>query len=153
MRTDIDPAVVAAFGSETRVRTLAVLANAHGPLTAYRIGLVGDVPFPKVYRELYRLEKAGVVGREGKAWTLLDSALASYLSRRVRIAWDVDMAREVADAEPRNARRRAEALRQAAHVPPPSGFVPRHPEEFRRSPLKDRRLREMGLPTSVHADE
>ncbi len=37
MMRRFDSALVAAFGSEIRVRTLAVLANASGPLAAYRI--------------------------------------------------------------------------------------------------------------------
>ena len=104
MTTKLDPAIVAAFGSATRVRTLAVLANSREPLTAYRIGVVGEVPFPKVYRELARLEKAWVVARRGRGWILLDAGLGDYLQRRVRMIWDEALVAEKARSAERTRR-------------------------------------------------
>ncbi|MGA7923687.1 MAG: helix-turn-helix domain-containing protein, partial [Thermoplasmata archaeon] len=65
MESEVDLTMVALFGSETRVRVLAVLAGAYGPLTAYRVGKTGGVSMPKAYREIGRLHKAGIVARKG----------------------------------------------------------------------------------------
>ncbi len=150
MKPEVDPRLVAAFGSETRVRTLAVLANAFRPLTAYRVGKVGGVPLPKVYREIERLAAAGLVERKGAGWVLVDPGIGALLRTRVRLSWAEDWSAE------REARRPAmaalhERLKGAARAEPPKGFVARRPEEHARSPYKDERLRKMGLPTSVHA--
>jgi hypothetical protein len=54
MEPDVDPKLVALFGSETRVRTLAVLAGAFRPLAAYRVAKVGGIPVQKAYEEVRR---------------------------------------------------------------------------------------------------
>ena len=90
----VDSALVAAFGSETRVRTLAVLANATRPLTAYRVALVGAIPVDKAYREVRRLAAARLVERRPDGWVLTDGDLRSLLRRRVRIRWDKEWDQE-----------------------------------------------------------
>jgi sugar-specific transcriptional regulator TrmB len=151
MATRIDPRLVALFGSETRVRTLAVLAGASRPMTAYRVGKVGGVPLPKAYEEVRRLAVTGLVVRRASGWVLADPDVRALLLKRVRIAWSEDWFAE----RRRRAREAAaifERLRQVPHRKPPRGWKPRNPRRFYRSPTKDRILREMGLRTSLHAD-
>jgi len=149
---EVDPGLVALFGSETRVRSLAVLASAHRPLTAYRIGKVGGVPLPKAYREIARLAKAGLVERKNTGWVLCDNDVRALLRRRVRISWADDWLTERARRLPEE-RALFERLRRTEHTPPPRGWRPRNPERFSRSPVKDEVLREMGLRSSSHADK
>lgn len=94
MLPKIDPLLVAAFGSETRVRTLAVLANATGPLTAYRVALVGGIPVDKAYREFRRLARAKLIDRRQNGWVLGDDDLRSMLRRRFRVRWDKEWDQE-----------------------------------------------------------
>jgi DNA-binding transcriptional ArsR family regulator len=150
MEHEIDARLVAAMGSETRVRVLAVLAGAFRPLTAYRIGKTGDIPLPKTYREIYRLEKAGIVARRSSGWVLLDDDLRAMLRKRIPIRWWEDWSSE------RSHRFAAQAslvkrLEKRGHPPPPRGWRPKDVRSFVRSPLKDRVLKEMGLRTSLHA--
>ncbi|MGI0133218.1 MAG: hypothetical protein ACREDK_09085 [Thermoplasmata archaeon] len=152
MEPEIHPNLVAVFGSETRVRVLAVLANAFRPLTAYRVAKVGGVSIPKAYRELERLEKAAVVVHRKNGFVLAETsrAVGDLIATKVRLSWDKDW-------EAEQIRERAEMeslLARLSRIPcrrPSKGFVPKHPELYRRSPTKDRILREMGLPTSIHA--
>jgi|SRR5208282_875702 len=140
MEFSVDPRLVAVFGSETRVRTLAVLASANGPMTAYRVGKVGEVSMPKVYREIYRLSEVGLVGRRGDGWILLDDDVGGLLRRRVRISWSEDwFAGEGGRA------RRAERVAAGSdgwfdisrYTPNPSVAV-RYAKEFQRPPEKGR---------------
>lgn len=146
--SEIDPSVVAAFGSETRVRALAVLASCPVPLTAYRIGKVGGIPFPKVYRELDRLAKKGLVTHSGRYWTLTDGALADYLRHRVPILWDEVLLSQVAQHHDRTDR----IYELAKHVARPKLVQSAAPKRYARPASKDRLLREMGLRPSVHAE-
>jgi hypothetical protein len=151
MDDDIDPRLIALFGSETRVRTLAVLAGAHRPMTAYRVGRVGEMPLPMAYREIDRLATAGLIGRSGRGWVLLDGDVRALLLKRVRVSWADDWfserARRVSAETPL-----LRQIRRAPIVRPPQRWRPRNPKRFNRSPTKDRILREMGLRTSIHAD-
>jgi DNA-binding transcriptional ArsR family regulator len=93
----VDPQVAALLGSTTRVRTLAPLANAYGPMTAYRVAQLAGIPRTKVYAELRRLQEAGAVearrSRSGRStWVLLDRDMALYLRKKIRIAWSGDLA-------------------------------------------------------------
>ena len=149
METNPDPKLVALFGSETRVRALAVLAGAHRPMTAYRVGKTGSVPLPKAYREIHRLEKAGLVGRRGSGWVLLDDDVRALLRKRVRILWWEDWRAE----RDRTAPERSALLRRLEALPAPKlpkEWKPRNPREFARDPGKDRILRRLGLRTSSH---
>ncbi len=87
MELEIDPRLVAAFRSETRVGVLAVLAGAFGPMSAYLVGKTGGIPLPKAYEEIYRLEKAGLVGRRGSGWVLLDNDIRMLVNKPVPIRW------------------------------------------------------------------
>jgi hypothetical protein len=149
MRAPIDSRLLAAFGSETRVRTLAVLANAFRPLTAYRIAKTGDILLSKVYGELERLAGAGVVARRGKGWVLLDWELGFLVAKRVRVSWseDLESARSMHAREADSIHARLGSIPRAK---PPAGFFPRNRSTYERPAFKDRRLRELGLPSSVH---
>jgi DNA-binding transcriptional ArsR family regulator len=85
MRPKVDPALVAAFGSATRVLTLAALANSNVPLTAYRVAKIGGLRPPKVYEELRRAKARGLVGESGGKHVLLDADLRTLVQRRARI--------------------------------------------------------------------
>ena len=102
MSARVDPALVALFGSENRALTLAALANSSLPLTGYRVARITGTQPIKVYAELRRLGKSGLVresptagGRMG--WTLEDPDVRSLLRRRARISWGEDWNREVGE--------------------------------------------------------
>lgn len=147
---DVDRSLVALFGSETRVRTLAVLASAFRPMTAYRVGKVGSIPMPKVYREIDRLAESRLVGREGDGWVLLDPDVRTLFRKRVPIHWAGDWLAERARRLPKQ-RALFELLRRTAHARPPANWEPREPERFSRPSSKDKALRDLGLRASVHA--
>jgi DNA-binding PadR family transcriptional regulator len=113
---EIDGALAALFGSDTRLRSLAVLANARHPMTAYRVAKVGGVRPTKAYPELHRLEKAGVVSSGRSGWTLRDRDVALLLRKRVRIVWEEDWFRGKAERDAED-RRRYQRLRR---LPPPA---------------------------------
>jgi DNA-binding transcriptional ArsR family regulator len=153
----VDPGLIAVFGSETRVLTLAPLANSPRALTAYRIATMTGVQRTKVYRELARLAEAGIVeervtGPGRSEWELLDPDLRRLLRRRARIVWAEDLGRE-APALARRTRRLMTAARQNPIDPAllRKPLTLRNPEDFVRSPAKDELLRRMGLRVSRHA--
>ena len=151
MMARVDPGVVALFGSETRAATLGALANAGQPLTAYRIAQMTRAQVIKTVTELRRLKKAGFVvealtnrGRTG--WVISDPSLQDFLRQRVRIVWSTDWDREVGK---RVRGRRASPKTQidlSRFVPNPEAIP--NPEEFTRSPEKDRILARAGLRVS-----
>ena len=79
-----DPALVAFLGSETRARTLGVLANAEFPMTGYRVAVVAGVPRSRVYRELRRAIEAGIVRIEKDGYRLIDPDFRILLRKRIR---------------------------------------------------------------------
>jgi hypothetical protein len=148
---NVDPGIVALFGSETRAATLGALASAGQPLTAYRIAKMTGAQVIKSVTELRRLEKAGFVtetptdrGRTG--WVLSDDSLRTLLRRRVRIVWSTDWDREILKRVGR--RRTTSRVRiDLSRFTPAPGGVP-NPEEFVRPPEKDRELARAGLRVS-----
>ncbi len=151
MGIDIDPAVAVLFGSETRAATLGALANAGQPLTAYRIAKMTGSQVIKTITELRRLQKTGFVaqaftdrGRIG--WVVSDDLLGEFLRRRVRIVWAADWDQEVGKRIRQRTRSPKIRIDLSRFVPNP-GAVP-NPEEFIRSPEKDRILAEAGLAIS-----
>ena len=145
MSLPVDPDLAAIFGSEDRVRTLAALANAETPLTAYRVAMLMEMEPPNVYRELKRLRKALVVevtktptGSAG--WALNEPHLRSFLRSRLRVSWSEDLA---ATARAREKRAEAAMRRNALDPLDLSRFEPgRKPStaELRRRQRKDRAL-------------
>lgn len=157
MALDVDPDTVALFGSETRVRTLAILSNSSMPLTGYRIAKIsGDQPI-KVYTVLRSLAESSLVGRRrvgrGRTvWTMVDPDLRRFFRRRVRISWEFDWNSEA-------------ARRAAATQALPTGVLDVDLTNFRssarptpklrelkRSPRKDRILASAGLVTRLRRD-
>lgn len=147
----VDPDISALFGSETRVRTLAVLANSPAPLTGYRIAQISGDERTKVYDTLRGLARSGIIlsarradGRE--SWELVDPDLRRMLIRRVRLAgekeWDSAVASRVD---------RAKAFMTAVETMNLHGFPPPSKEtirELRRPEVKDRALAAAGLAVS-----
>jgi hypothetical protein len=151
MSSEVDPKLVALFGSSTRVRTLGVLASAYRAMSGYRVGLTASVPLPKVYRELKRLRSVGLVARVPEGWILTDDDVRHLLRKRYRVAWAADWFREIARRAPED----AAILRHLRSLPAPrfpKHWVPRHPKQYRRDPRKDRLLSRMGLGPSIHGD-
>ncbi len=143
---DLDPALTAMFGSETRLRLLAVLANAQHPMTAYRVAKVGGVRAAKAYPELDRLKRARLISDTPSGWTFRDEDVATLLRKRVRIFWDGDWFRDKARRD-REDRRRYRRLRQLP-APDWSGLGPiRYDVERRRA--KDELLAGVGMRPSV----
>jgi len=153
----VDPGLAALFGSEDRVRTLAALANAEAPLTAYRVAAMVGMKPPNVYRELKRLLEVNEVaraqtprGREG--WTLVDSDVRALLRRRLRIVWIDDLSLGAQDRE----RRAAWAMRRSEAEPLDlSEFTPGRPlsaAAIRRRKEKDETLARVGARTSVRSN-
>lgn len=90
MMDGLDPALVAFVGSETRVRTLGVLANAEFPMTGYRVAKVARVQEIKVYQELKRAVEAKIVRKEKDGFRLVDPDFRLILRKRYRVSWSGD---------------------------------------------------------------
>jgi hypothetical protein len=151
MSSRIDPRLVALCGSETRAKTVGVLAGAFRPLTGYRVGRTAGISLPKVYRELKRLEVAGLARHSPQGWSLIDPDVAALFRRRYRVSWADDWFAEIR----RRSRDDAALLRKLRTLPPPAfprAWTPRRPERFRRSPGKDQLLKELGWRESHHGD-
>lgn len=156
MVLQVDAGLAALFGSEDRVRTLAALANAEAPLTAYRVAAMVGMEPPNVYRELRRLVKVNEVTRvstpEGRnGWTVVDPDVRALLRRRLRIVWIQDLSRGARDRE----RRAVLAMQRSRRDPLDlSKFTPGRPltdSEIRRRREKDEVLQRAGARTSVRS--
>jgi len=158
MTLELDPQLVALFGSVTRVSVLATLAGASTPFSGYRIAKVADVQPIKAYAELRRLRDAGIVretpGEKGRSlWELPKGEVRSFISSRARVYWSGDWFENVrvkiTPADWRFARRVAKA---AAKRPRPKSIPPAARailSEMVRPPEKDEILERLGLPTST----
>jgi hypothetical protein len=156
MALTVDPGLAALFGSEDRVRTLAALANADAPLTAYRVALIVGMEPPNVYRELRRLLRFKEVERaptpEGRdGWRVVDADVRALLRRRLRVVWSQDLMRGAQE----RSRRAALAVQRSSRIPLDlSRFTPGRPltaTTVRRRQEKDEVLAKAGAPTSVRA--
>jgi hypothetical protein len=87
MTTDRDPALVAMFGSRTRLLTLAVLASADEPLTGYRVAEVAGLPRQNVYPELRRGMMIGMIEKVAEGFRLTDHDVRALLQKRVPISF------------------------------------------------------------------
>ena len=156
MALEVDTGLLTLFGSETRVRTLATLASASEPLTAYRIAQMVGVQRTKIYGELRRLDAAGIVrgrptGKGRSDWELIDPDIRRLLRRRARIV-SVD---DLAAGASRLARSTREILKARRKNPIATRLLGdprtiRNPEDFARPPEKDQVLASLGLRTSRH---
>lgn len=82
-----DDALVAFCGSETRVATLGVLANSERPLTGYRVAKLTGLQPIKVYQELDKATKNGLVQKTARGYQLSDLDLRLLLQKRIRVSW------------------------------------------------------------------
>lgn len=134
-----DDALVAFCGSGTRVATLGVLANSEKPLTGYRVAKLAGLQPIKVYRELAKANRSGLVQKTARGYQLADSDLRGLLRKRIRISWfeswyDQESARG----------KRAQAIRDAStdwfdpsrYRPNPS-ITKRYAKEIQRPQEKD----------------
>jgi hypothetical protein len=164
MSDQTDPALVAFCGSETRARTLGALANAVSPMTGYRVAKVSGIPEPKVYPELRRAVRAGIVRMEENGYRLIDDDLRTLLQKRVRLYWDVDWDQARAgwsDETPGLLKQGLLAIRQRIREDPfylrPKGWSPpasarKWDRELVRAPEKDVRIRRLRRRTSKRED-
>lgn len=151
MRPILDPALLALTGSETRALTLAPIANSSVPLSAYRIASIVQLARTKVYRELDKLARSGVVqkttGSDGTAlWSIRDTDIKQLFRRRARIGWSEDLSTEARALEKRT--KAVLAFAKANPIDPAllaKQSKPRNATEFDRSPEKDAVLERLGL--------
>ena len=159
-----DPAIVAFCGSETRARTLGVLANASFPMSGYRVAKVAGLAEPKVYAELRRAVGAGTVRRTRAGYVLVDADLRTLLRLRVRLYWDKDWDRSRAGWASQTPRLLQEGLaaiqqrlRSNRSYLRPRGWKPpagarELSQELKRAPAKDAALRRRARRTSKRED-
>lgn len=140
------------------MRTLAALANATVPLTAYRVAMMVGMKPPNVYRELKRLLQFNEVERTSTpenrdGWVVVDPDLKALLRRRMRIIWSQDLTRGAVDRE-----RRAAIVTQRITEEPLdlSKFKPGRPPsaaEIRRRRQKDAVLTAAGAQSSIRTNQ
>lgn len=137
------------FGSGTRVRLLGLLADSDRPLTGYAIAKGIRAPPSKVYRQLRGLRAAGVLEmiedeRGVKRYVLEDDDLRRFLRKRVRVT---TAERWFSPERVRRKRKAYDRLRGMEVSPPasrPNREAVSNPQEYERSPYKDRALRRLG---------
>jgi len=147
MRGMADRGLVAFCGSETRVSTLGVLANAERPLTGYRISKLAGLQPIKVYRELERAIRAGLVGKSESGYRLLDRDVRTLLQKRVRVSWSEAW---FADEGERAKRSRKVLENSVAWYDPRryksnSKVAKRYATEIQRPPEKDKLSQRVGV--------
>lgn len=156
MAVPVDPGLALLFGSEERVRILAIVANAEAPLTAYRVASVGGMKPPNVYRELKRLLKFQEVElartpRNRVGWKVVDPDVGALLRRRMRIVWSEDIVR----GAPARELRAEKAIERSSREPLDlSRFTPGRPptaSATRRRREKDEVLSNAGARRSVRS--
>ena len=151
MALAVDPEIGRLFGSGTRVRTLAILANTAQPLTGYRIAQISGDEQSKVYSELRRLEQGRLIlstrsTRGVKVWVIGDPDLRRFLRRRVRLAGSKEWSSRVRQVAPLDRTALSKVLEiDLSNFPP----IPKKAAtEFVRPPEKDRALAAARLPVS-----
>jgi DNA-binding IclR family transcriptional regulator len=154
MALAVDPGLVALFGSEDRVRTLAALANEEAPLTAYRVASMVGMKPPNVYRELNRLLRYNEVERaqtpEGRSgWRVIDPDVQALLRRRQRVVWSQDLIRGARERAERAALSMQESSQTPIDLSQFKSGRPLRAIEVRRRRQKDKVLAKAGVLTSV----
>jgi hypothetical protein len=138
MTFDLDPALMAMFGSRARLLTMAVLANAERPMTGYRVAAVAGLPRPMVYPEIRKGISANVIVETARGYRFADADLRDLLRKRVRISWLED----TVVGEAARAVRSARVARDDDSWFDPSKYTPnprvaaRYAKEFARPPEK-----------------
>jgi len=152
METEIDPALSSFVGSQTRLLTLAVLANTEEPLTGYRVAKIASLPRVKVYPEIRKGIETGILVRDGVGYRMVDTDLRTLLRKRVRIRWDQewDRARAVQAANVTADLKRIQASLKGIRLYDPRNRVPAAAiRELERDPEKNRILRRLKLRPST----
>jgi len=160
MRRDVDASLVSLFGSQTRLLTMAVLANANEPLTGYRVAVIANLPREKVYPLLRKGVATGTLVAGPEGFRMIDADVRALLRKRIRIRWDQewDRARSGWDKETRG---KLTGLLASIPKDPtylrPKGWKPspsarRAIRELERSPSKDALLSSRGLRTSARRE-
>ncbi len=160
MKTDVDSSLLSLFGSQTRLLTMAVLANSDEALTGYRVAMVAGLPREKVYPELRKGISTGLLTTGSDGYRMVDPDVRALLRRRVRIRWDEawDRARKGWDEETRG---KLTTLLASIPTDPsylrPKGWKPspsarKAIQEMDRPPSKDALLSRLGLRTSARSD-
>lgn len=160
MIDDVDPGLVALFGSENRALTLGVLANAFQPLTGYRVAWLADLQRTKTNVELQRLADGGVVRKDTSpdgqiVWSLIDPNLRALLRKKIRITWDQDWDAERkgwAEETPALLAKAAASLGTTSLYNPKNRIPAKAIKELERSPAKNRILRSLGARPSVRKE-
>ena len=147
MLNEVDPSLLALFGSRTRLLTMAVLANAEEPLSGYRVAAIAHLPREKVYPELRKGIDTGLLTTIGDGYRLVDPDIRALLQKRVRIRWDEewDRARSGWNEETRG---RLTAL--LASIPSDPAYL--RPKGWKPSPSARKAIREMERPPSKDED-
>jgi hypothetical protein len=143
MKTDVDPSLLSLFGSQTRLLTMAVLANADEPLTGYRVAAIAGLPREKVYPELRKGITTGLLTAARDGFRMVDMDIQALLRKRVRIRWDEewDRARTGWNEETRN-----RLTTFLASIPTDSAYL--RPKGWKPSPSARKAIREMERPLS-----
>lgn len=155
MPAESDLALRVFCGSRARLLTLGVLASAEAPLTGYRVASVTGLPRSKVYPELRKAVKAGIVERTDIGFSLVDPDIRTMLRARIRVTWDSywdrpDRSTSLA------VRRELDRIRRARKRVPlfnPKNNIPESAiRELTRDPDKNRALRRLALKPSERKD-
>jgi hypothetical protein len=155
MEPHLDPSLSALFGSRTRLLTMAVLANADEPLTGYRVAKVAGLPRTKVYPEIRKGVRAGLLVRDGPGYRMNDPDVKDLLRKRVRIRWydEWNRARGTTGESVERELSRIRASLEGVRTFNPSNRIPKLAiRELRRDPEKNRILRRLGLRPSTRKE-
>lgn len=139
----------AIFGSEIRAKLLGALADSRESQTGYFLAEKIDVNPSKVYRQLPRLVKAGILGMQrdesgAKRYALVDEDLRRFLLKRVRVTTTEEWFAPERMREKREAYQRLRGVEVELPRTRPNRAAVSHPEEFERPPEKDRALSRVG---------
>jgi hypothetical protein len=157
MDAGVDPTLLSLFGSQTRLLTMAVLANATEPLTGYRVAVIAGLPREKVYPEIRKGLATGLLTSTKGGYRMVDSDVRCLLQKRVQIRWDKEWDRERTGWNERTQDRLKAILASIPSDPTylrPEGWKPPASaraliREMRRPKSKDALLRGRGLRTSL----
>jgi hypothetical protein len=148
MTVDFESSLAYLFGSQNRLLTMAVLANADEPLTGYRVAKIAGLPRQKVYPEIRRGVEVGLVDRTPSGFLLTDPDVRILLRKRIRIRWDEewDRAQRARSSTVSSELARIRSSLKAVRTYDPKNRIPlRERRELERDPAKDRILVRMGL--------
>jgi hypothetical protein len=155
MELAVDGPLTSLFGSRTRLLTMAVLANADEPLSGYRVAKVANLPRQKVYPEIRRGIKAGLVQSSPTGFSLSDPDVRALLRKRVRISWDEewDRSRTGRSALVSAELGRLRSSLNGVRLYDPDNRIPASARrELERDPAKNLILRKYGARPSVRKD-